>query len=157
MPYANIDVAFLQHVLDLKKQPHEIVADSFTKDVVHMAMGVAGEAGEVLEIIKKVYAYGRPVDREAIIKELGDLEFYLAGFRAILGLSRNEILYANMEKLKRRYPDGYSDDAAVGRVDIFQQEKDHGTDTSNTDCFLCGPDECNCHTVHTTPNGEGVS
>lgn len=155
MPYLNIDSAFLQHVLILKKQPHEIVADSFTKDLVHMAMGIAGEAGEVLELVKKIYAYGKPIDRESIIKELGDLEFYLTGFRAVLGLSRNEILYANMEKLKRRYPQGYSDKAAVERVDTLQQEqeKEHGDNSDSANSVFSGPNVCHCDTVRTTPNG----
>lgn len=114
---ANLDARFAAHVANLKKPPHELVADAFTRDLVHMAMGISGESGELLEHVKKIYAYNKAVDREAITKELGDLEFYLEGFRQTLNISREDILIANIEKLSCRYKNGYSDEAAIARID----------------------------------------
>jgi len=88
----------------------------------HMAMGIAGEAGEVLDLIKKTTKYNKPLDREKLIEELGDLEFYLEGLRQGVGLTREEVLEANMEKLltgkNARYKEGeFSNEAAIERRD----------------------------------------
>lgn len=86
-------------------------------DMAHMAVGVSGEAGELLDAIKKYWVYNKPLDRTNVIEELGDLEFYLAGMRLLLGVTRDQVLEANYEKLKVRYADGYSDEAAQQRAD----------------------------------------
>jgi NTP pyrophosphatase (non-canonical NTP hydrolase) len=108
-------------VRNLKKNPKHIVADLIlnpTKaDLIHMVMGIVGEAGELLDAIKKHTIYNKPLDVENIIEELGDLDFYAEGLRQILGLSRDEILAHNIAKLSKRYQDGYSDKAAQERAD----------------------------------------
>lgn len=84
----------------------------------HMATGVAGEAGEVLDLVKKVVAYNKPLDREHLVEELGDVEFYLEGLRQAFNISREEVLQANYEKLGKRYNGHkYSDDQARNRAD----------------------------------------
>ena len=88
-----------------------------TANLLHHAVGVSGEAGELLGAIKKVAVYNKPIDRENIIEELGDIEFYLAGIRSALGISRDETLAHNMAKLAKRYPRGYSNEAAQLRAD----------------------------------------
>lgn len=86
--------------------------------LVHMAMGVSGEAGEILDAIKKGAIYRKPYDMENLIEELGDIEFYLEGLRQGLAVSREEVLAKNMEKLSVRYNGfEYSDDAAQKRAD----------------------------------------
>lgn len=85
---------------------------------IHMAIGVAGEAGELLDAVKKEAIYGKPLDRDNVVEELGDLEFYMQGLRDALGISRDEVLAANVEKLSTRYAAGkYSDAAAQARAD----------------------------------------
>lgn len=85
---------------------------------LHMAVGIAGEAGELLDAIKKAVVYRKPYDRQNIIEELGDLEFYMEGLRQSLGITRQETLSANFEKLEERYKGHqYSDQAAQERAD----------------------------------------
>jgi len=86
-----------------------------------MAVGVSGEAGELLDAVKKYAIYNRanegPLNTN-LVEELGDLEFYMEGMRQLLGLTRQEILDANMKKLAVRYKDfKYSDKAAHERAD----------------------------------------
>lgn len=85
---------------------------------LHSAIGVAGEAGELADAIKKEYIYGKPRDLANIIEELGDLEWYLQSVRNHYGLSRKDILQANADKLAQRYVGlKYSDAAAIARAD----------------------------------------
>lgn len=83
----------------------------------HMATGAAGEAGELLDAVKKRAIYARELDRVNVIEELGDLEFYMEGVRAAIGVSRDEVLSANVAKLTKRYGDVYSNEAAQTRAD----------------------------------------
>lgn len=84
----------------------------------HLATGVAGEAGELLDAVKKSAIYNKPLDRENVIEELGDLEFYMEGLRQSLGVSREEVLGYNQSKLSKRYSSGaYSDKQAQDRAD----------------------------------------
>jgi len=83
----------------------------------HMATGIAGEAGELLDAVKKHVIYNKDLDIENVIEELGDLEFYMQGLREKLNLGREEILQKNYDKLSVRYKDGYSDSAAQIRED----------------------------------------
>ena len=85
---------------------------------MHMAIGIAGEAGELLDAIKKHAIYAKELDMENVIEELGDLEFYMQGLRALLNLTRQQCIDANMAKLKRRYPlSTYTNAQAHARAD----------------------------------------
>lgn len=83
----------------------------------HMATGVSGEAGELLDAIKKWAIYQKPLDLENVVEELGDLEFYMEGLRQCVGISRDDIIIANTEKLAKRYGEKYSNAAAIERKD----------------------------------------
>jgi NTP pyrophosphatase (non-canonical NTP hydrolase) len=84
----------------------------------HMATGVATEAGEILSTVKAHVCYDKPIDRENVIEELGDIEFYLEGLRARLSITRDEVLEHNIQKLLRRYPGGgFSNHDAQTRKD----------------------------------------
>jgi NTP pyrophosphatase (non-canonical NTP hydrolase) len=84
----------------------------------HMGTGVAGEAGELLDAIKKHVVYQKPLDIENVIEELGDIEFYLEAVRAALGIKRETTLVHNMAKLSKRYEAGkFSNEAAQARAD----------------------------------------
>lgn len=85
--------------------------------IMHAAVGIAGEGGEVLDAAKKLWVYSKPLDLGNVIEELGDIEFYMQAMRSLLGISRNEVLAANMAKLNKRYPQGYTDAAAQARAD----------------------------------------
>lgn len=87
-------------------------------DLLHMAVGVAGEAGELLDAVKKATIYNKPLDHKNMIEELGDLEFYMSRVRQLIGVSRDQVLEHNYEKLSRRYAKGqYSNEQAQERAD----------------------------------------
>ena len=84
----------------------------------HMATGASGEAGELLDAVKKHVAYNREIDRENVIEVLGDLEFYAEGIRQAVGVTREEVLLANKTKLFKRYAGfNYTNQAAQERAD----------------------------------------
>ena len=86
------------------------------KDVlINGVMGLCGESGEAIDIVKKWLAQGHELDREALAKELGDIAWYLAETAYALDLPLEEIFRANVEKLKRRYPEGFSADRSINR------------------------------------------
>lgn len=93
-------------------------ADTAPAMLNHAVMGVAGEAGELIDAIKKHTIYGKPLDRENIIEELGDLRFYIQAMQNVLGITESEVLQANADKLSKRYRGlKYSDKAAIDRAD----------------------------------------
>lgn len=86
--------------------------------LVHMVIGISGEAGEILDAIKKAVIYRKPLDMENVVEELGDLEFYMEGLRQGLGITREECLKHNIEKLTKRYAGMmYSNESAQTRAD----------------------------------------
>lgn len=87
--------------------------------ILHMAIGVAGEAGELLDAIKKYCIYGKRLDLDNVTEELGDLEFYMEGLRQGIDVPRRQILAQNQVKLlEGRYKSGsYSDEQAIKRED----------------------------------------
>jgi NTP pyrophosphatase (non-canonical NTP hydrolase) len=104
----------------LAKSGDTIVAEMTGNDahIMHMVIGVSGEAGELLDAIKKKVIYRKPLDRDNVVEELGDLEFYLEGIRQGLGITREECLTANIAKLQKRYKGlKYSDQSAQDRAD----------------------------------------
>ncbi len=76
--------------------------------LINSVMGLCGEAGEAIDIVKKWMAQGHELDRQRLAGELGDIAWYLAEAATALGLPLEDILRANIEKLKRRYPQGFS-------------------------------------------------
>jgi len=79
------------------------------KDVlINSVMGLCGESGEAIDIVKKHLAQGHELDRDALAKELGDVAWYLAEAATALDMELDDILSANIEKLRRRYPEGFS-------------------------------------------------
>lgn len=86
--------------------------------LVHCALGLVGEAGEVSELVKKQFAYGKPFSYAEMDGELGDVLFYLVAMTQQCGTSIESIMLKNVAKLQQRYPHGYSDADAVARVDV---------------------------------------
>lgn len=78
------------------------------KDRLIFALGLAGEAGEVCEILKKHHGHGRGLDPTALKAELGDVLWYVAAIATAHGLSLAEIAAFNNAKLRRRYPNGFT-------------------------------------------------
>lgn len=107
-------------VKDLAKPGEQILKEMDARDahLLHMALGVGGEAGELQDAIKKKVIYRRAIDLANVIEELGDMEFYMEGVRQALNISREETLEANLKKLRVRYAENkYSDHQANSRKD----------------------------------------
>jgi NTP pyrophosphatase (non-canonical NTP hydrolase) len=81
------------------------------------AMGLAGESGEVVDLLKKHVFHEHPLDREKLIKEIGDTLYYAEVLMNQINVSREEVEKKNIEKLETRYPTGFSSDASLNRKD----------------------------------------
>lgn len=75
--------------------------------LANLGMGLAGEAGEVCDYLKKVVFHDHPLDRERLSDELGDVLWYLANLTDALGVSLDDVAEDNIAKLRARYPDGF--------------------------------------------------
>lgn len=85
---------------------------------LHMVIGASGEVGELVDAIKKHVIYQKPLDVENVKEELGDLLFYMSNLMQSVGLSFEEVLQHNVDKLSIRYPSGsYSNAQAQERAD----------------------------------------
>lgn len=83
--------------------------------LINGVMGLCGESGEAIDIVKKHLAQGHPLDREGLIKELGDVAWYLAETAYALDVSLDEVFQRNIDKLKARYPEGFDASRSVER------------------------------------------
>jgi len=81
------------------------------------ALGLAGEAGEFANLVKKMTAHGHPYDPASLKDELGDVLWYLAEAATASGLNLEEIGQDNVDKLRKRYPEGFSQENSIHRKD----------------------------------------
>ena len=79
-------------------------------------MGLAGESGECVDLMKKHLFQGHALDKEHLAKELGDVSWYLAVTAAAIGYDLETIFRMNVEKLRKRYPDGFDANRSRHRV-----------------------------------------
>ncbi len=86
------------------------------KDVlINSVMGLCGEAGEAIDIVKKWLAQGHDFDKQHFAKELGDIAWYLAEGATAIGMNLEDILQGNIDKLKARYPQGFDTQKSQSR------------------------------------------
>ena len=86
------------------------------KDVlINGVMGLCGESGEVIDLVKKYLHQGHELDKQKLAGELGDIAWYLAETAYALDLPLEKILRMNLEKLKNRYPEGFSIERSINR------------------------------------------
>lgn len=88
--------------------------------LIHAAMGLAGEAGEVVDLIKKWLFQGHDRDLRKLKLELGDVRFYLEEMLMVIDSSMQEIEQMNEDKLNKRFPNGWSTEASKARADEHQ-------------------------------------
>lgn len=116
---------FLDHFEDYKSFVHSRTKKLATPalNLVHMALGISGEAGEFVDAIKKHFIYGKPLDTVNVYEELGDLLFYIQGTLNALdqGWTLEDLIIENTRKLTRRYPERYSDAEALARKDKVKE------------------------------------
>lgn len=88
---------------------------SDTELLTNGALGLSGESGECADIVKKHLFQGHELDAEKLAKELGDVAWYLAVASYAIGYSLETVLQMNVDKLRKRYPDGFSADRSIHR------------------------------------------
>lgn len=86
-----------------------------TKGILQGVMGLNGEAGEAIDIVKKALFQGHDLDNHHLALELGDVAWYVAQAADALGYDLETILQMNIDKLKRRYPDGFDSKQSINR------------------------------------------
>ena len=84
--------------------------------LINSVMGLCGESGEAIDIVKKWLAQGHALDKERLTKELGDVAWYLAEAATALDIPLEEIFQGNLDKLKKRYPEGFDARKSMTRL-----------------------------------------
>lgn len=92
-----------------------VVNETHKGDLVNCALGLCGESGEVADLLKKHLYQGHELNRERVAEELGDVAWYLAVMAEAIGYDLETVLKMNVEKLWKRYPDGFSVERSVNR------------------------------------------
>ena len=86
------------------------------KDVlINSVMGLCGESGEAIDIVKKWLMQGHELDREHLVRELGDVAWYLAEAATALDVPLEAVFQGNLDKLRQRFPNGFDVGASVNR------------------------------------------
>lgn len=83
------------------------------------ALGLAGESGEAADLVKKHLFHSHPLDRDKLLKELGDVLWYLALLANAAGSTLDEVAAANLAKLRARYPDGFDPERSMNRTEAL--------------------------------------
>jgi NTP pyrophosphatase (non-canonical NTP hydrolase) len=85
--------------------------------LIHAALGLAGEAGEFADAVKRAAIYGRPLDNLNLKEEIGDILWYCALAAESIGYSLQDIASDNIAKLARRYPEKFTTELSEKRLD----------------------------------------
>lgn len=104
---------------------------------LHMTIGISTESGELLDVYKKAFAYGKAIDTVNVKEEIGDLLWYIVNLCSINGFDIEEIMHTNIMKLLKRFPEKFDADAAIFRNTeaerIILEEKEIKIDSSFPD------------------------
>lgn len=88
------------------------------KDVlINAVMGLCGESGEAIDIVKKHLHQGHELDQDKLVKELGDIAWYLAEAAYALDIPLDDVLQRNIDKLRARYPEGFDTEKSIHRTE----------------------------------------
>lgn len=102
----------------IQSNQHESMShhpDVVSVDILHGAIGISTEAGEILDAVKKSIFYGKPFDLVNLQEEIGDCFWYLAILAKEAGMSFEDIQTQNVAKLKKRYPEKFTEEKALNR------------------------------------------
>lgn len=91
--------------------------DNLRDNLGHAAMGIGGEAGEIVDLMKKHIYYGKELDLKQLKNEMGDVLFYMQALAHLIGSSIEECLELNTEKLSARYPNGFNLQDSIDKKD----------------------------------------
>ena len=86
-----------------------------SEQLLNMVIGLVGEAGEVLDLLKKHRYQGHDLNKKKLAEELGDVFYYLAGVATSVNIDLDKIAQGNIDKLMKRYPDGFNPEFSVNR------------------------------------------
>lgn len=102
---------------DYQAQCMRTTIGGMDEKMTHLAwsLALAGEAGELANRTKKVFIHGHPYDQDRVIEELGDILWYVAVYAHDIGVDLEEIAEKNIEKVAKRYPNGFSAEASINR------------------------------------------
>ena len=87
------------------------------QNLINGCLGLSGETGEVCDIVKKCMFQGHELEKERIADELGDVLWYIALTAKGIGYSLNDIMEYNIDKLKKRYPNGFEKERSINRAE----------------------------------------
>jgi NTP pyrophosphatase (non-canonical NTP hydrolase) len=117
----SINVSNLRSESKLKLNEYQSTssrtANPHEGELTNYGLGIAGEAGEVADLIKKAVFHGHKIEKEKIKKELGDVLWYTGQVARLAGITLEEVATANIEKLMKRYPEGFSSEASINRAE----------------------------------------
>ncbi|HTK05992.1 MAG TPA: nucleoside triphosphate pyrophosphohydrolase family protein [Ktedonobacteraceae bacterium] len=103
-------------ITEYVREVHRTCSITEPRDLLTIsALGIGGEAGEVVDHLKKVLYHGHDLDTNALCKEIGDLLWYLILLCETTGLTLDEVMQANVEKLRKRYPEGFDRQRSLNR------------------------------------------
>lgn len=100
---------------DYQRAAMRTAGDDPSKYLLNGVMGLCGEAGEVIDMVKKHLHQGHKLDREKLALECGDCAWYLALIASAVDMPLGDVLQMNIDKLKARYPDGFSKERSINR------------------------------------------
>ena len=83
--------------------------------LINGVMGLCGESGEAIDLVKKHLHQGHDLDKDKLVKELGDICWYIAELATVLEIDFEDILEMNIAKLKQRYPQGFDQEKSIHR------------------------------------------
>ena len=106
------DFASFQADASRTLEPHRAMTP---ENFALVCLGLTGEAGEVADLAKKVIGHKHPLNIDRFKEELGDTLWYVAAICSLLGVSLAEVARGNIEKLQRRYPDGFEPSRSLNR------------------------------------------
>lgn len=87
------------------------------KNLSNVGLGLTGEAGEAADLIKKYLHHGHGLNNDHLAKELGDVAWYIALGCEVIGITFEEVLQRNIDKLKARYPEGFNSEQSLHRAE----------------------------------------
>lgn len=103
--------------LSKRTQPVTQTSDDLKQNLSNYAMGLAGETGEVVDLLKKSIYHGHELDKTEVMKELGDVLHYVSGLATMLNIELENVARTNIAKLQKRYPNGFSKENSINRTE----------------------------------------
>lgn len=108
---------FSEYQREAARTRNPAIESDYRESSLQSGLGIAGEAGEVADYLKKVIFHGHQVDVTKLVKELGDVLWYIADLATTNGIDLDDVAQANIEKLKKRYPEGFTSAQSIHRTD----------------------------------------